>query len=55
MTDDYWQQAWECLCQRRQKAPAGADIWHLQFHWEQQMLPGLIREVEAGTYCLSPM
>ncbi|HGG6427541.1 TPA: reverse transcriptase domain-containing protein [Salmonella enterica subsp. enterica serovar Kottbus] len=49
-----WRQAWQWLCRRRKKAPAGADIWHLRFHREQ-ILPDLIRAAESGTYRLSPM
>ncbi len=49
-----WRQAWQWLCRRRKKAPAGADIWHLRFHREQ-ILPGLIRAAESGTYRLSPV
>ncbi len=52
--EGHWQQAWQWLCRRRQKAPPGADIWHLRFHREQE-LPRLIREAESGTYQLSPM
>lgn len=54
MTDNTWHHAWQWLCHRRQKAPPGADIWHLRFHRERE-LPRLIREAESGTYRLSPM
>ncbi len=54
MTDDVWEQAWRWLCQRRQKAPVGADIWHLRYH-RVQKLPRLIQAAENGTYRLSPM
>ena len=54
VTDALWHQAWMWLCRRRQKAPPGADIWHLRYHRAQE-LPRLIRAAENGTYRLSPM
>lgn len=54
MTDALWHQAWRWLCRRRQKAPPGADIWHLRYH-RAQVLPRLIQAAENGTYRLSPM
>ncbi|QNQ55445.1 reverse transcriptase domain-containing protein [Serratia liquefaciens] len=50
----YWELAYQWLCQRRRHASANADIWHLRFHWPSQHEQWLNR-VLAGEYRLSPM
>jgi len=42
------------LCQQRHHWPAGADIWHLRFHWQRERLR--IRDaLHAGEYLLVPL
>ncbi len=49
-----WVQSYKWLCQRRQHAPANADVWDLRFQWPHQQAPWLDK-VLAGEYRLSPM
>ena len=50
----HWHQAWRWLIQRRKTAPHNADIWHLRHH-ARTLVPCIQRQVEKGTYRLSPM
>lgn len=49
-----WDIAYRWLCQRRQHAPANADVWDVRFHWPKRHNAWLKR-VLAGQYRLSPM
>lgn len=51
---EHWQQAYQWLCRRRQRAPANADVWEVRFHWAEPG-PALLATVVAGLYCLSAM
>lgn len=49
-----WATAYRWLCQRRQHAPANADVWDVRSRWAQQYARWL-DTVLAGEYRLSPM
>ncbi|CAI0837921.1 Retron-type reverse transcriptase [Serratia quinivorans] len=49
-----WATAYRWLCQRRQQAPANADVWDVRFRWPLQHARWL-DTVQAGEYRLSPM
>lgn len=52
--DEMWFVAQRWLWKRREKAPAGADIWDLRFHWPREMY-SLWEQVNTCSYTLSPM
>lgn len=49
-----WEKAYRWLYQRRQHAPANADVWDLRFKWPKQKSQWF-NTVIAGEYRLSPM
>ncbi len=51
---EHLETAWHWLCERRQHAPAQADVWHLRHHWAVQQ-QRLLATLLAGEYRLSPM
>lgn len=51
---EHLETAWHWLCERRQHAPAQADVWHLCHHWAVQQ-QRLLATLLAGEYRLSPM
>ncbi|VEA61128.1 Retron-type reverse transcriptase [Serratia plymuthica] len=49
-----WESAYHWLCQRRQHAPANADVWDVRFKWPERKVQWF-NTVIAGKYQLTPM